>query len=85
MTNCVSFNNGINYKLPFTFSKWIDNWSWGSKNKDQLNKGITTKIPSNTNTAQRSIYSVRGQIIKAVNANMFPDNINFDNTIVKLK
>ena len=85
MTNCVSFNNGINYKLPYTFSKWTDNWSWGSKNKDQLNKGITPKTPSNKNTAQKSIYSVRDQIIKAVNANMFPDNINFDNSIIKLK
>ena len=84
MTNCVAFNNGINYRLPYTFSRWTDNWSWGSKNKDQLNNGITTKIPSNINTAEKSIYSVRDVIIKAVNANMFPDNINFDNAIIKL-
>ena len=84
-TNCVSFNNGINYKLPFTFSKWINNWSWGSKNKDQFNQDIITKIPSNSNTAQRSIYSVRDQIVKAVFANMFPDGINFDNVIINLK
>ena len=83
-TNCVSFNNNINYKLAFTFSKWADNWSWGSKTKDQLNKE-TTKKPSNTNTAQRSFYTVRDQIIRAVSANMFPDGINFDNTITRLK
>ena len=84
MTNCVSFNNGINYRLPYTFSKWADNWSWNSKNIDQLNK-VTTKKPSNTNTSQRSIYSVRDQIVKAVFANMFPDGVNFDNTISRLK
>ena len=83
ITNCVSFNNGINYKLPYTFSKWVDNWSWNSKNKDQLNQ-VTTKKPSNSNTAQRSIYSVRDQIIKAVSANMFPDGVNFDNVISRL-
>ena len=84
ITNCVSFNNDINYKLPYTFSKWVDNWSWNSKNKDLLNK-VTTKIPSNTNTAQRSLYSVRDQISKATAANMFPDNVNFDNAINNLK
>ena len=85
ITNCVSFNNGINYKLPYTFSKWLNNWSWGSKNNDQLNSGITTKKPSNTNTSQRSIYSVRDQIVRAVSANMFPDGVNFDNVINNLK
>ena len=84
MANCVVFNNGINYRLPYTFSKWIDNWSWNSKNKDQLNK-VTTKKPNNENNAQRSLYSVRDQIIKAVYANMFPDGVNFDNAILRLK
>ena len=72
ITNCVSFNNGINYRLPYTFSKWSNNWSWNSKNIDQINT-VTTKKPNNENTAQRSIYSVRDQIIKAVSANMVPD------------
>ena len=26
-TNNVSFNNNINYQLPYTFSKWENNWS----------------------------------------------------------
>ena len=84
VTNCVSFNNNINYKLLYTFTKWIDNWSWGSKNQDQLNK-VTAQKPVNTNIAQRSLYSVRDQIVKAVFANMFPDGINFDNSINNLK
>ena len=83
ISNSVSFNNGINYKLPFTFSKWTNNWSWSSKNKDQL-ENVTTKKPRNTNSSQRSFYTVRDQIIKAVSANMFPDGINFDNAINRL-
>ena len=84
ITDCVSFNNNINYRLPFTFSRWSNNWSWGSQNKDQINGDLSTKTPSNTNTAQRSVYSVRDQIIKAVTANMFPDGINFDRAISSL-
>ena len=71
--------------MPYTFSRWGNNWSWGSKNKDQLNEDIVTKMPINTNRAQRSVYSVRDQIIKAVTANMFPDGINFDRTISSLR
>ena len=86
MTNCVSFNNHINYRLPYAFTKWSDNWSWGSINDDSFNNdGIIVKIPENANSAQRIIYSVRDQIIKAVFANTFPDNINFDSSINGLK
>ena len=84
-TDCVSFNNGINYKLPFTFSKWTNNWSWASRNKNQINQDLTTKLPSNVNIVQRSVYSVRDQIVNSVFANMFPDGINFDNVIFNLK
>ena len=84
ITNCVSFNNDINYKLPYTFSKWLNNWSWGSRNKDQLNK-VTTQVPSNTNSVQRTVYSVRDQIIQAVFENMFPDGVNFDNAISRIR
>ena len=83
-TNCASFNNGINYKLTYTFSKWNNNWSWGSKNKDQLYEGLTTNKPNNANRAQRLFYTVRDQIVQAVSANMFPDGVNFDNSILKL-
>ena len=84
VTNCASFNNKINYNLPYTFSKWDNNWSWGSKNVDKLNK-VTTKKPSNANTIQNLFYTVRNQIISAVSANMFPDGINFDNGLNGLK
>ena len=85
-TNCVSFNNGINYKLAyFTLSKWVNNWSWNSKNKNQINGNPILQKPSDVNSAQRTFYSVRDQIINAVNANMFPDGINFDRAISILK
>ena len=84
MNDCVSFNNYINYYLPISFSEWSNNWGWNSKNKDQLNK-VSAKIRSNTNTVQKSFYSVRDQIINAVSANMFPENVNFDKIIKGLK
>ena len=82
ITDCVSFNNGINYKFPYyTISKWSNNWSWNSKNKEQLNGGVKFEKPRNINTAQRQFYNVRNQITNAVFANMFPDNVNFDKAI----
>ena len=85
ITDCVSFNNNINYRLTYTFSKWSNNWSWNSKNQDQLNGGVTTKKPSNANSSQRTFYTTRDQIIKAVTSNIFPDGINFDRAISSLK
>ena len=84
-TDCLAFNNNINYRLTYTFSKWSNNWSWGSNNKDQLNGNVQTKVPSNGLSAQRSLYSIRDQIVKSVSANMFPDNINFDRVITSLR
>ena len=83
-TNCVSFNNNINYELPYTFEKQENNWSWGAKSKEQKNMNQTIQKPNNINKAQNSFYSIRDQIIKAVYANNFPDKINFDNAIKNL-
>ena len=86
ITDCASFNNGINYKLPYyRLSKWSNNWSWNSLNKNQLNGEKKKKKPTNTNSAQRQFYTVRDNIIRAVGSNMFPDNINFDKVISSLK
>ena len=81
VTDCVSFNNGINYKLPYVLSKWSNNWSWGSKNKEQLTGNASLKKPLNINNSQRQFNSVGEQIIRSVSANMFPDGINFDKVI----
>ena len=86
ITNTVSFNNGINFKFPFyTLSKWSNNWSWSSKNKEQLNSEAALMKPQNTNTAQRLFINVRNQITNAVFGNMFPDGVNFDKAIESLK
>ena len=81
VTNCVGFGNGINFRLPYKFSKWSNNWSWGAKSGDQLNSDVSTEKPKNVNTHRNSFYTVRDQIVKAVTANMFPDGINFDRVI----
>ena len=83
--NCVSFNNKINYQLPYSFSKWENMWSWGAKSKEQNSIDLILKKPNNTNSAQKSFYLIRDQIIKAVMCNTFPDSINFDNAIKNLQ
>ena len=85
ITDCVSFNNGINYKLPYyRLSKWSNNWSWNANNKDQLNGDVKAKIPANTDRAYKNFYSVRDVIIQSMDANTFPDKINFDKAIISL-
>ena len=83
-TNCASFNNRINYKLPYTFAKWSNNWSWNAKKSEQDSFDQTLLHPSDTDSASKSFYAVRDQIIKAVQANKFPDDINFDKAIKSL-
>ena len=83
-SNCVSFNNKINYQLPYVFQKWENMWSWGATKKEQSNMSQTLKTPSDSNTAQKNFYLVRDKIIQAVYANTFPDEVNFDNVIQNL-
>jgi len=85
ITNTVGFNNNLNYELPFMFSKWSNNWSWDSKEKDYFNYEMEIKRPDDEISAKRNFYSVRDQITKAVYANKFPDDINFDKVIKSLK
>ena len=84
-TNCVGFNNNINYDLPYSFTKWSNNWSWGSEVDDQIDYDLETKIPSDIKSEKKKFNSIVTQIIKAVSANTFPENINFDKTIKSLK
>ena len=84
ISNCVAFNNLINYQLPYTFAKWSNNWSWNAKNTDQYLQNQTLKTPKDKNNAIKQVYSVRDAIIKNCAANTFDDNINFDNVIKSL-
>ena len=86
-SNCVAFNNNLNYELPYIFTKWSNNWGWGSKENDKfdLNVDLHVKTPNDIKSAQKDFYSIRNKIISAVEANTFPDNINFDYVIKGLK
>ena len=84
VTDCVAFNNFLNYRLPYTLSKWSNNWSWNSINGDVVNGDLALRKPTNVNGAQRQFYNVRNQITNAVFANMFPDDVNFDRAIRQL-
>ena len=81
VTNSVGFNNKMNYELPYTISKWSNNWGWGSKEDDKFDSDLIVKQPRDTKSAQKTFYNTRDQIIAAVNANTFPDNINFERNI----
>ena len=83
-TNCVSFNNKINYQLPYIFEKWWNNWSWGAAQDDQKDMEEILIVPFKKTSAQKIFYSVRDQIIDSVYKNNFPDNINFDKSIMNL-
>ena len=39
---CVSFNNNINYQLPYTFEKLASNWSWNpiTAHQSKQNQGL---------------------------------------------
>lgn len=86
ITNCASFNNEINYGLDYRgYNKWNNNWGWNGKEKDIMYADKTILKPS-TKNPEKLFYSIRDQIIKAVQANTFPDdNINFDSAIMSLK
>ena len=81
--NCAAFNNYINYKLSYTFSKWSDNWSWASKDSDQLNK-VVAKKPNNADKLYKGFYSTRDNIVKATSQNIFPDTILYADQISSL-
>ena len=85
ITNCVSFNNNINYQLPYTFASWSNNYSWGAKKSDQSKQSQTLLKPSNISSATSSFYSVRDKIVSSVYSNKIPDNVSFDSTIKSLK
>ena len=83
-SNCVSFNNLINYKLPYTFSKWSNNWSWNPIDVDQYSQSQTLKTPKDKNAAIKKFYAVRDAIIQNCRHNIFNDKVNFDNAIKSL-
>ena len=83
--NCASFNNRINYQLPYIFEKWSKVWSWNPKFADSYNQQFQMlRIPRDIKAATQSIYSIRTQIKLNCDLNIFDDKINFDNVIKTL-
>ena len=71
----------MNYDLPYSFVKWNNNWGWESSEEDIFDLDVYTKKPRDTSSSKKNFYSARDKIIKAVYANTFPDDINFDKVI----
>lgn len=84
IANCVSFNNNINYQLPYVFEKWASNWSWNPKKADQSKQNQGLHVPKDKSAATKQAYAIRDQIIKNCAANKFDDSVNFDNYIKNL-
>ena len=84
ITNCVSFNNNINYQLPYKFASWSNNWSWKAKKADQSKQSQALRSPGNATNASNSFYAVRDKIVNTCYQNKFPDGVNFDSAIKAL-
>ena len=81
INNCSSFNNNMNYQLPYTFAKWSNNWSWSPIKAHQNSQSQTLYTPKDTAAATKVVYAIRDKIISNCAANKFGDSVNFDSTI----
>ena len=80
-SNCVAFNNNINYQLPYTFTLWKNNWSWTPKTLRRNKQSQSLKSPKDIAAATKEVYKVRDKIIANCKANKFDDTVNFDSVI----
>jgi hypothetical protein len=78
IANCVSFNNNINYQLPYVFEKWASNWSWNPIKADQSQQNQGLHYPKDKNAATKQFYAIRNKIITNCAASKFDDSVNFD-------
>ena len=85
IANCVSFNNNINYQLPYTFSKWASNWSWNPITSHQVKQSQGLHYPISPSDATKAFYAIRDKIISNCNSNKFSSSVNFDDTIKNLQ
>jgi hypothetical protein len=81
IANCVSFNNNINYQLPYVFEKWASNWSWNPIKADQSQQNQGLHVPKDKSGATKQFYAIRNKIITNCAASKFDDSVNFDNVI----
>ena len=84
IANCVSFNNKINYQLPYTFEKWASNWSWNPLSSHQSKQNQGLHYPNDYVASTKAFYAIRDKIVQNCAANKFDDSVNFDSTIKSL-
>ena len=84
IANCVSFNNNINYQLPYVFEKWASNWSWNPIKADQSQQNQGLHVPKDKSGATKQFYAIRNKIITNCAASKFDDAVNFDSVIKAL-
>ena len=82
--NCVSFNNNINYQLPYVFEKWANNWSWNPIKVDYFGQTLDLHTPKDKDNATKQFYAIRNKIITNCAASKFDDSVNFDSVIKSL-
>ena len=81
IANCASFNNNINYQLPYVFEKWASNWSWNPIKADQSKQDQGLHVPKDKSAATSQFYAIRNKIITNCAGSKFDDSVNFDNVI----
>ena len=87
IANCVSFNNNINYQLPYVFSKWASNWSWNPKTSHLSKMDLSVcglHYPQSASDATKAFYAIRDKIIANCKANKFSSSVHFDDVIKAL-
>ena len=84
IANCVSFNNNINYQLPYVFEKWASNWSWNPIKADQAKQNQGLHVPKDKSAATNQFYAIKNKIITNCASSKFDDSVNFDNVIKAL-
>ena len=83
VTKCVSFDHKNNYNWNYNFEEWEDNWGWYTTQKEKTDKDV--KRPENIEDTTKSFNLIKNSIENAVDKNTFPDSVNFDDVIDKLK
>ena len=79
VSNCISFNNNINYQFTNTIGQWKNIWSYNPILSDQYKHTKTCKTPEYKDIATESIYYIRDKIISNCGYNTFEEKLNFDN------
>ena len=80
----ISFQNYINYQLPYIFTEWKNMYSWNPKRHHEYHQSQILNAVSSESSCNKKIYDVREKIVKNCQANKFDDSINFDNIIKNL-